>query len=118
MMLLPVFTVKDIVLSDHFAIAFSIDTQKPLLPTKELAYNKTKSIDMDKFISGIANSRLLTLEIHDVDTLANIYNEVLSEILDAHALIKKIINIHPSAPWYSDDILSAKRECRTLEKQW
>ena len=46
---------------------------------------------MDKFICDIANSRLLTLETHDVDTLANPHNEVFSEILDAHAPIKKKI---------------------------
>ena len=38
-------TVKDILLSDWFAIAFSIYTQKPSLQIKELAYRKTKSID-------------------------------------------------------------------------
>ena len=63
------------------------------------------------FISDLAHSRLLVLETHDVDILANVYNDVLSEIRDAHAPIKKIIIIHPSATWYSHEISPARREC-------
>ena len=109
-MLLPV---KDILLSANFAINLSIDTEKPPLPTKEPDYSKTKSIGMRKIISDIAHSRLLTLETHDAATLANAYNQVFPEIVDAHAPIKKkVISIYPSAHWYADEISSEKRECK------
>jgi hypothetical protein len=104
---------------DHYAITFTLPTAKPPLPKKELSYRKYKAIDMDEFAVDIEKSQLGSLVTNDVDELAGTYNSVLGEILDKHApLKKKVVTIHPTAPWYKEDIMNAKKERRHAEKKW
>ena len=47
------------------------------------------------------------------------YNKSLSELIDSHApVIHRTIILRPHAPWYTDELRSAKRERRRLERQW
>ena len=106
-------SVKDILLSDHYAVEFSLDTAKPPLPTKEITYRSMKAIDIEAFSYDIEHSELLELDTDDVDELADMYNTVLTETLDKHApLKKKVVTIHPKAPWYNGDIDLARKEKR------
>ena len=111
--------ISDILLSDHSAVTFSLPISKPPLPRKELSYRRIKAIDVDAFVSHIEKSRLFSLETVDPDVLADTYNSVLREILNQHAPLKtNVITIHPTAPWYSDDIMTAKKEWQRAEKKW
>jgi hypothetical protein len=106
-------------LTDHFSIHFQIDVAKPHLPKKEIQYRKLKSIDIDSFKADILTSGLLDPVDGNVDLLTDKYNLVLSEILDKHApLKKKIITVHPEAPWMTEDIKKVKTEKRKAEHVW
>ena len=111
--------VEDILLSDHFSVRFTLPTSKPPLPKRELTYRRIKAIDIDSFASDIASSRLFSLDSENPDLLADTYNAVLRELLDKHAPVKtKTITVHPTAPWYGDDIAAAKKVRRKAEKKW
>jgi len=111
--------VHDELLSDHCSVSFEMDLAKPPLPKKEVQYRKVKSIDLKKFRSDIIESGLPGFHHDDVDKLVDMYNSTLSEILEKHAPIKKrMVTIHPDAPWIDDEIKQKKREKRKAERNW
>ena len=60
---------------------------------------------MDAFAKDISESRLFSMHTTDPDTLADEYDNVLSELLEKHAPLKsKTITIHPPAPWYNNEM--------------
>ena len=111
--------VTDILMSDHYAVSFTLPTSKPPLPRKELTYRRLKAIDMEAFACDISESRLLSLQTSDPDELAEAYNSVLAELLNKHAPQKtKTVTVHPPAPWYNEEIMQAKRDRRRAERKW
>ena len=51
--------------------------------------------------------------------LVDQYNKVLAELLDKHAPPKtKSVTVRARAPWFTEEILSAKRERRKAERRW
>ena len=110
--------VCDIALSDHYAVKFSLPTTKPPLPTKTITYRRIKAIDIDQFVDDIKESGLCEFQTDDPNALADKYNAVLVELLDHHAPLKsRTITVHPSAPRYNDEIMTAKQERRRAEKK-
>ena len=52
------------------------------------------------------------------DLLAQYQND-LDGLLEIHAPLKRcVVTLRPSTPWYNDEIASAKRDRRKLEKHW
>ena len=111
--------VRNDLLSDHYSVFFELDMVKPALPKKEVIYRKIKSIDLVKFRSDIVASGLPDFQHQDLDVVIDTYNSTMLDILDRHAPIKKrIVSIHPDAPWMNDDIKQKKREKRKAERMW
>ena len=47
------------------------------------------------------------------------YQNDLDGLLEIHVPLKRcVITLRPSTPWYNDEIASAKREWRKLERHW
>ena len=114
-------SIKDKLISDHSAVLFDLQIKKPPLPTKEIAYRKIKSINIESFIQDIKNSQLndCLSSDKDVNELATMYNTILGTLLEKHAPLKrKTITIHPKAPWYSIEIQAAKKTRRQAERKW
>ena len=74
---------------------------------------------MDKFKSDIIDSGLPSFTHDDLDVVIETYNKTMLSVLDKHAPLKKrMITIHPDAPWIDDGIKEQKREKRKAERKW
>jgi hypothetical protein len=55
----------------------------------------------------------------DVSAVVDNYNSVLTELLNKHApVLTKNVSIHPNAPWYTPQLMLAKKERRKAEHVW
>ena len=84
-------------------------------------------MDHDALKHDLMASRLCTASRGDSDNklpeeivaLMKEYNSALTHLTDYHASLKtKIIKARTSAPWYSAEIDTAKRERRKAERAW
>ena len=104
------------------AIHFHLKLKKPVFDKKLITFRKLRSIDFNKFGSQVLNSNLPSLfaePLPCLDTLITQYNDVLSSILDIHALLgTKTVTLRPAAAWYSEEISSLKKHRRRLERRW
>ena len=56
---------------------------------------------------------------NDPNELANLYSDIISELLDKHAPLKtRTIVIRPLAPWYNDTVGALRKEVRKAERRW
>ena len=106
-------------LSDHGAVHFTINSNRPDITVKTVSYRKLKSIDMNAFQLAIADSDLCLDPPDNPEDLAMCYNNTLKKILDDHAplVIRTTIN-RPRVPWITEEIRASKRERRRAEKKW
>ena len=73
---------------------------------------------MNSVRNDIVNSVLLEPQ-DDLDVAVSGYDEVLQTILDKHAPLKeRVVIFRPSAPWYTVEGNTEKRERRQLEPKW
>ena len=80
---------------------------------------KLKNIDINCFTDDIKTSDLITSLRSDLQDAVQQYNCVLSGHLDTHAPVKeKTVKIDHKAPWFHDDIYSAREKRRRLERRW
>ena len=101
---------------DHCAIHCQLDLEKPKHISRQVTYRKIKTIDQVKFKQDIIASSLFS---NPVDPLIDQYNNILRVLLDTHAPTKTCsIIVKPMVPWYNEDIASAKRRRRQLERRW
>ncbi|KAJ8023913.1 hypothetical protein HOLleu_36487 [Holothuria leucospilota] len=78
-----------------------------------------RAIDIEDFLSDIRLSRLCTDPAVDVRDLVEQYSNELSLLLDKHApSYLKTVVLRPHQPWFSNDILRAKRARRAAERKW
>ena len=111
--------VKNHLLSDHFAVHFSLSISRPSRPIKTINYRNYKNIDIPAFKSDLKKLELQSTTLYDPDELAIAYNKVLSQILDKHAPLKRKSSvIRPLAPWYNDTIDVVRKEVRKAERTW
>ena len=105
--------------SDHILILFELTTSKPP-PSKEyVSYRPIKSVDISKFTADLAASNLCLNTPMQLDSLANCYNNTLSDLLDRHAPLKnRIVTSRTMVPWYNEEIKLAKKERRRAERKW
>ena len=71
------------------------------------------------FSTDIENSDLYTSQERSLEDSVTQYNDVLGDLLEKHAPLRtKWLTIRPAAPWVNDDILSARKERRRMERRW
>ena len=122
--------VIDRFISDHASVYCTFLPDKPSLTTKNVAYRKLKSVDLESLKRDLSISLLcsdpLNLRVHchtedrcDLDALVRRYNTTLSKVIDYHAPLKtKTAKVRPTVPWYNDEIKAAKRLRRKAERTW
>jgi exonuclease III len=107
------------VMSDHNPLTFSFKTKKPEPLRKSISYRKLKDVDPEQFGNDIQSSSLITHPAAELDDLVDQYNKELSCILNDHAPLQaKQVTLKLNTPWYTEDILHAKRKRRKAERQW
>ncbi|XP_068719650.1 uncharacterized protein [Montipora capricornis] len=106
-------------LSDHGAVNFTINSNRPDITVKTASYRKLKSIDMNAFQLAIADSDLYLDPPDNPEDLAMCYNNTLKKILDDHApLVTRTAINRPRVSWITEEIRASKRERRRAEKKW
>ena len=116
-------TVYDPLLSDHKAVSFSLDTQRPPLPKKEIVYRQIKKIDTNRLREDITANKHLNGDFlkdeTDCATCVRVYNDAARLLLDKHAPQKtKLVTIRPKAEWYTQSVDRARKEKRKCERKW
>ena len=107
------------IISDHSAISIKIHTTKNKVMPSITEYRNIKEIDIVSFKQDIKNSSLLKAPSEGLNNLVEQYHSTLTDILDAHAPLKKrkkTIKLRPK--WYNNTILSAKKVRRRAERRW
>lgn len=111
--------VDDPDLSDHYAVHSRLKLTKPIASKVELTYRKLRCVDIEKFRDELSTLPIFTSPASNVDALLDQYQSNLAGLVDSHAPLKKrLVTLRPSAPWYNDNIASAKRERRKYERRW
>ena len=105
--------------SDHCAVHCRMAMRKPPFRRELKTYRKMKAINLTSFSTDIENSDLYTSQERLLEESVTQYNDVLCDLLEKHAPLKtKWLTIRPAAPWVNDDILSARKERRRMERRW
>ena len=94
-------------ISDHKALCFQLNFQKPLNERKSVLSRRRRNFDFESFNKMIISSGLLAdasdlpLELLLVDR----YDNVLRDTMDILAPLKsRTIVLRPNPPWYNEDI--------------
>ena len=107
-------------ISDHKAICFQLNLQKPLNERKSVVSHRLRNFDFEAFNKMIISSGLLA-DGSDLplELLVDRYDNVLRDTMDILAPVKsRTIVLGPNAPWYNKDIGNEKRKRRRLERRW
>ena len=106
-------------ISDHFAVRCLVRAHRPFRPQKTMSYRKLNSIDLDLFTRDLLDLPLFTDPGVDVSSLLEQYNSGVAKVLERHApLQKRKVTIRPDNPWNTDEVRSARRLCRKLERRF
>ena len=106
--------------SDHKAICFQLNLQKPLNERKSVFSRRLRNFDFGAFNKMIVSLGLLA-DVSDLplELLVDRYDNVLHDTMDILAPVKpRTIVSRPNAPWYNEDIGNEKRKQRRLEHKW
>ena len=109
--------VMEQLISDHKAICFQLNLQKPLNERKSVVSRRLRNFDFESFNEMIISSGLLA-DASDLplEMLVDRYDNVLRDTMDILAPVKsRTIVLRPNAPWYNEDIGNEKRKRRRLE---
>ena len=102
---------------DHSPILCTLRQPAPSKLRKTVRQRKLKNIDINCFTDDIKTSELITSPISNLQDAIQQYNDVLSDLPDTHAPFKeKTVKIDHKAPWFNDDIYSAREKRRRLER--
>ena len=109
--------------SDHRIIMCHLDCPKPPLSKVLITYRSTKHLDPQKLCSTISTSLSANKDLGskntDVNVLMDTYNSSLKAIYDVVAPVQTTwVNHCPWAPWYNDELRTAKQEKRRLERKY
>ena len=108
--------------NDHFALIATINLHKFEIPKKVIHFRNMKGLDIDLFREKLQSTNLLNEEYIKklpVDCLTSLYNDTLKTILDELAPMEtKIIYPDRNDPWFTSEILAAKRSKRRAERLW
>jgi hypothetical protein len=116
---IPIVTVDPPIISDHSLILATYrfchsNTQQP---RPRIPRRKWRSLDTDKFIIDLLDSRLLREPPKDVNDYFECYDKTLAELLNVHAPIVWVKQYaRPSSPWFDTECHLMKVKTRKLEK--
>lgn len=106
-------------ISDHHAVLFKMNVCKPTSPNITRCFRKISSVDMASFREQLSSSDLAKCRLDCPNVGTDQLNNVLRELLDAHApLSEKVVSNKHSVPWYTLRLREAKRMRRKLERKW
>ena len=112
-------TIMADLISDHSAVHCRIAMRKPPFRGERKTYRKMKATSFTSFSTDIEDSDLYTNQERPLEESVTQYNDVLGDLLEKYAPSKtKWLTIRPAAPWVNDDILSARKERRRMERRW
>jgi hypothetical protein len=104
--------------SDHLMVIFTASVPKMLAQRNTISYRRWKCVDHDQFQKDICNQMIIP-DTSSVEESVNIYNSVLSKLVDTHAPLQhRTVTIRPQTPWFNEDIKENKQLRRKLERQW
>ena len=110
--------VKDLCISDHFLITFTIDFKKPKRPIKEIMSRNMRAISYDDLCFDLALSCATCVSLSDAFK-ATLFTSEIAAVFDRHAqLHARSVSQRPSAPWLTGELKSLKAEKRRAERQW
>ena len=92
---------------------------KPTPRRVEKTYRKLRSVDMEALRRDLTTLPVFTSPATNVTDLLAQYQNDLDGLPEIHAPLKRrMVTLRPSTPWCNDEIASAKRERRKLERHW
>ena len=102
--------VRDLGVSDHLAISFTIDVFRPGCCKTKVSLRKLHEINIRDFQEEMNISFSHASELSDVNHLVQFYNTTIVDLINSHApLCEKEMRLRPNSEWYSDAIRKAKR---------
>ena len=107
-------------ISDHKAICFQLNLQKPLNERKPVICRRLRNFDFEASNEMIISSGLRA-DVRDLslELLVDRYDNVLRDAMDILAPVRsRTIVPHPNTPWCKEDIGNEKRKRRRLERRW
>jgi len=109
----------DHLFSDHLPVHCCVQVDTPTFDKKsQISYRKIKSINIETLQDEISKSELCNNTLLDLSDLVNCYNDTLSSVLDRHApVIKKSVTKRPIAPWFNQEIKTAKKRKTTCREE-
>ena len=106
-------------ISDHQSVIGTLDIYKSQPEFSEISYRKIKDINLVEFRKAIKDSILCENLPDDIDKVVSSYNEILAQLLETYAPLKKRTFVTRTArPWFDEEIKLAKRKRRKLERLW
>ena len=105
--------------SDHFSVLSHVRAHPPMRPQRIISFRKLRSIDPTQFRSDLLSLPFCLNPADNLDSLVQQYNSGLAEVLDKHApLVQRKVTIRPDNPWDCEEIRSARRCARKLERRY
>jgi hypothetical protein len=105
-------------LSDHSAVHWILKAIRPLRPRKPVTLRRLKTVDRGLLASDLLELPFVAAPADDVDTLLQQYNSGVTDVIDAHApTISKTYTVRPDNPWMTEEILTARRNVRRIERR-
>ena len=75
-----------------------VSIRKPQFRKEVIFYRKLRSLDMESFLSDVADCPLVIDPSSDLDHLVQQYDTLLRSIMDKHAPVKRrVVTIRPAA---------------------
>ena len=107
-------------LSDHALVCFNLQLNKPASAAEYVTRRAWRRFSHDAFASDLAASKLCcdleTCENMSVDDLVQLYNRVLTELLDKHCPCVTVRRRNRQATlWFDADCHSARYHARATE---
>ena len=78
----------DPAISDHKAVTFNLKLNKPPAVSKTISYRSPSKINIDKILAHLTQSGITQYLPDHLSEVVNIYNGVLTKLLDPYAPVK------------------------------
>ena len=103
---------------DHYSVLCNQSAPSPSPTVKHVSFRKLQTLDITAFKDDTACSHVFNDA--DPEKLVDLYNNILSLLLDRHAPITSLISTHCSLDesWTNSDVIEAKRQRRNPERKW
>lgn len=110
-------------ISDHALIRFNLCVKRPAAETQWVTSRAWRRLQRDAFASDLAASRLCSdlgaLGNTSADDLVELYNVIMTSLLDKHCpVVKARRRVKPSTPWFDADCREARRSARRAERRF